>query len=171
MRPHSDRLERLARATSHSGWRSRESRRPQRVTVAARAILCDSSRVVEMVCGHIQASRGKGSWSTCHSPSCLPRSCPQFDGTFIKGTFIMLHTWANAVMALTYHPELTSSHSGVETPLTQNIDRSIRLSLSCSRAVSECMIYADLFQTTSYVRCSPCSRVYLTALIDVACDS
>ena len=118
-----------------------------------------------MVCGHIQASRGKGSWGTCPSPSCLPRSCPQIDGTFIKGTFIMLHTWANAVMALTYHPELTSSHSGVETPLTQNIDRSIRLSLSCSRAVSECMIYADLFQTTSYVRSSPCSRVCLTALM------
>ncbi|ETW78560.1 hypothetical protein HETIRDRAFT_323554, partial [Heterobasidion irregulare TC 32-1] len=76
------------------------------------------------------------------------------------GTFIMLHTWANAVMALTYHPELTSSHSGVETPLTQNIDRSIRLSLSCSRAVSECMIYADLFQTTSYVCSSPLAFIY-----------
>lgn len=54
-------------------------------------------------------------------------------------------------MALTYHPELTTGSLGTETPLTQNMERSVKLSLSCSRTVSECVVIADLFGSRSYV--------------------
>lgn len=67
------------------------------------------------------------------------------------GTYLTLHLWANAVMALVYHPELLSSPSGMETPLSQNMDRSIKLSLSSSRTISECLVFADLFSSQSYV--------------------
>lgn len=68
------------------------------------------------------------------------------------GTYLALHLWANAVMALVYHPELLSNPSGTETPMSQNMDRSIKLSLSSSRTISECMVFADLFSQQSYVR-------------------
>ncbi|KAF9039626.1 hypothetical protein BDZ89DRAFT_1010178 [Hymenopellis radicata] len=67
------------------------------------------------------------------------------------GTYLTLHLWANAVMALIYHPELLTSPSGIETPLSQNMEVSIKLSLSSSRTISECLVYADLFSSQSYL--------------------
>ncbi|KAK7036707.1 hypothetical protein VNI00_011372 [Paramarasmius palmivorus] len=67
------------------------------------------------------------------------------------GTYLTLHLWANAVMALVYHPELLSSPSGTETPLTQTMDRSIKLALASSRTISECLVFADLFASQSYL--------------------
>lgn len=54
-------------------------------------------------------------------------------------------------MALTYYPELATGSPGTETPLTQNMDRSVKLSLSCSRTICECVVIADLFGSRSYV--------------------
>ncbi len=67
------------------------------------------------------------------------------------GTYLSLHLWANAVMALVYHPELLTSPSGMDTPLSQNMDRSIELSSDSSKIISECLVYADLFSSQSYV--------------------
>lgn len=67
------------------------------------------------------------------------------------GTFLTLHLWANAVMAMTYHPELTTSPSGMETPLSSGMDRSVKLSLASSRTISECLVFADLFGSSSYL--------------------
>ncbi|KAH8827215.1 fungal-specific transcription factor domain-containing protein [Flagelloscypha sp. PMI_526] len=50
--------------------------------------------------------------------------------------FLTLHLWANAVMALVYHPELITGTSGSQTPLTSTMDRSIKLSLASSRIIS-----------------------------------
>ncbi|THH19121.1 hypothetical protein EW146_g1969 [Bondarzewia mesenterica] len=72
------------------------------------------------------------------------------------GTFLALHAWANSVMALTYHPELTSIPLGTPTQFTQNVDRSIKLALSCSRFISECLLFADLFSSTSYLASPLC---------------
>lgn len=62
-----------------------------------------------------------------------------------------MHLWANAVLALIYHPELLKSPSGVETPLNRSMSRSIKLALASSRQISECMVFADLVANTSYV--------------------
>ncbi|KAI5119149.1 hypothetical protein M0805_005228 [Coniferiporia weirii] len=67
------------------------------------------------------------------------------------GTFLTLHLWANAVMAFVYHPQLTMSPSGTETPFSQAMQRSIRLAFSSSRNVSECLEFADLFSSQSYL--------------------
>ncbi|KAK1222253.1 hypothetical protein PQX77_014886 [Marasmius sp. AFHP31] len=67
------------------------------------------------------------------------------------GTYFTLHLWANAVMALVYHPGLLSSPSGTETPVTQTMDRSIKLALASSRTISECLVFADLFASQSYL--------------------
>ncbi|KAL0572139.1 hypothetical protein V5O48_009817 [Marasmius crinis-equi] len=67
------------------------------------------------------------------------------------GTYLTLHLWANAVMALVYHPGLLSSPSGTETPLSQTMDRSIKLALASSRTISECLVFADLFASQSYL--------------------
>lgn len=65
--------------------------------------------------------------------------------------FLALHLWANAVLALVYHPELLKSPSGVETPLSQSMSRSIKLALVSSRQISECMVFADLVAESAYV--------------------
>lgn len=62
-----------------------------------------------------------------------------------------MHLWANAVLALVYHPELLKSPSGVETPLSQSMSRSIKLALVSSRQISECMVFADLVAESAYV--------------------
>ncbi|EIM86073.1 uncharacterized protein STEHIDRAFT_147598 [Stereum hirsutum FP-91666 SS1] len=81
------------------------------------------------------------------------------------GTFLLLHLWANAVMALTYHPELTTGSLGTETPLTQNMERSVKLSLSCSRTVSECVVIADLFGSRSYLASPFCVQpIFIASL-------
>lgn len=66
------------------------------------------------------------------------------------GTFLTLHLWTNAVMSLVYHPELIEK-SGVQAPLTQAMQRSIRLSLSSARNISECLVFADLFSSGAYL--------------------
>ncbi|ORY26020.1 fungal-specific transcription factor domain-domain-containing protein [Naematelia encephala] len=67
-----------------------------------------------------------------------------------SGTFLALHLWANAVLALVYHPELLKSPSGIETPLNRSMSRNVALSLAASRRVCECMVFADLVDSLSY---------------------
>ncbi|KAF9267220.1 hypothetical protein L218DRAFT_1074512 [Marasmius fiardii PR-910] len=69
------------------------------------------------------------------------------------GTYLTLHLWANAVMALVYHPGLLSRPDGSETPVSQSMDRSVKLALASSRTISECLVFADLFASQSYLRC------------------
>lgn len=69
----------------------------------------------------------------------------------LQGTFLSLHLWANAVLALVYHPELLKSPSGTETPLNRSMNRSVKLSLASSRQICECMVFADLVASSSYV--------------------
>ncbi|EIW70119.1 hypothetical protein TREMEDRAFT_29634 [Tremella mesenterica DSM 1558] len=66
------------------------------------------------------------------------------------GTFLALHLWANAVLALVYHPDLLKSPSGIETPLNQSMNRSIKLALASSRQIVECMVFSDLVSQTAY---------------------
>lgn len=66
-------------------------------------------------------------------------------------SFLTLHLWANSVMTLVFHPELMSSTSSIGTPLSHNLDRSIKLSLSSSRIITECLVFADLFASHSYL--------------------
>ncbi|KDR72893.1 hypothetical protein GALMADRAFT_252220 [Galerina marginata CBS 339.88] len=67
------------------------------------------------------------------------------------GSFLTLHLWANSVLALVYHPQLLSNPSGTETPLSGNMDRSSKLSLSSSRIITECLVFADLYASRSYL--------------------
>ncbi|KAJ7736742.1 fungal-specific transcription factor domain-containing protein [Mycena maculata] len=67
------------------------------------------------------------------------------------GSFLTLHLWANGIMALVYHTELLTSPSGTETPLSRNMDRSIKLSIASSRTISECLVFGDLFASHSYL--------------------
>lgn len=67
------------------------------------------------------------------------------------GTFLSLHLWANAVLALVYHPDLLKSPSGVETPLGRSMPRNVRLAIASSRQICECMVFADLVSHTSYI--------------------
>ena len=80
--------------------------------------------------------------------------CIILGGIDFQGVFLSLHLWANAVLALVYHPELLKSPSGIETPLSQSMSRSLKLALASSRQISECMIFADLVAEASYVSCS-----------------
>ncbi|KAF8905916.1 hypothetical protein CPB85DRAFT_1376742 [Mucidula mucida] len=80
------------------------------------------------------------------------------------GTYLSLHLWANAVMALVYHPELLMSPSGMDTPLSQSMDRSIELSSDSSKIISECLVYADLFSSQSYL-----SSPFVVQPLYVAC--
>ncbi|WVQ70547.1 hypothetical protein IAR50_000066 [Cryptococcus sp. DSM 104548] len=80
-----------------------------------------------------------------------------------SGTFLALHLWANAVLALIYHPELLKSPSGVETPLNKSLSRNVQLSLASSRQIVECMVFADLVDSGSYI-----SSPYLTQPLFVA---
>ncbi|KAJ6618004.1 fungal-specific transcription factor domain-containing protein [Mycena sp. CBHHK59/15] len=66
-------------------------------------------------------------------------------------SFLTLHLWANGIMALVYHTELLVSPSGTETPLSRNMDRSIKLSIASSRTISECLVFGDLFASQSYL--------------------
>lgn len=66
------------------------------------------------------------------------------------GTFLSLHLWANAVLALVYHPDLLKSPSGEETPLNRSMPRNVKLALSSSRQIGECMVFADLVSHSSY---------------------
>ncbi|OCF33674.1 pathway-specific nitrogen regulator [Kwoniella heveanensis BCC8398] len=79
------------------------------------------------------------------------------------GTYLALHLWANAVLALIYHPELLKSPSGIETPLNKSMNRNVQLSLASSRQICECMVFADLVDATSYT-----SAPYLTQPLFVA---
>ncbi|KAJ7119557.1 fungal-specific transcription factor domain-containing protein [Mycena epipterygia] len=67
------------------------------------------------------------------------------------GSFLTLHLWANGIMALVYHTELLTSPSGTETPLSRNMDRSIKLSIASSRTICECLVFGDLFASHSYL--------------------
>ncbi|TYJ53359.1 hypothetical protein B9479_006019 [Cryptococcus floricola] len=80
-----------------------------------------------------------------------------------SGTFLALHLWANAVLALIYHPELLKSPNGVETPLNKSLSRNAQLSLASSRQIVECMVFADLVDSASYI-----SSPYLTQPLFVA---
>ncbi|KAK7053001.1 hypothetical protein VNI00_004322 [Paramarasmius palmivorus] len=67
------------------------------------------------------------------------------------GTFLFLHLWANAVLALIHHPNLGRDHpSGLRTPHTSGLKRSIKLSLASSRQIADCLVFADLFDARSY---------------------
>ncbi|KAL5513453.1 hypothetical protein ACEPAH_3852 [Sanghuangporus vaninii] len=67
------------------------------------------------------------------------------------GSFLTLHLWTNAVMALVYHPELTTNPSGAQAPLIRSMHCSMKLSLSSSRNISECLVFADLFSSKAYL--------------------
>jgi hypothetical protein len=69
-----------------------------------------------------------------------------------QGTFLALHLWSNAVLALIYHPDLLKSPSGIETPLNATMNRNVKLALASSRQICEAMVFADLVDSASYVR-------------------
>jgi hypothetical protein len=50
-----------------------------------------------------------------------------------------------------FHPELMANPSSIETPLSQDFNRSIKLSFSNSRILTECLVCADIFASRSYV--------------------
>ncbi|BEI92189.1 uncharacterized protein CcaverHIS019_0410090 [Cutaneotrichosporon cavernicola] len=66
------------------------------------------------------------------------------------GTFLALHLWAHAVLALVYHPDLLKSPSGQETPLNRSMPRNVKLAIASSRQIGECMVFADLVSHSSY---------------------
>ncbi|KAF9040283.1 hypothetical protein BDZ89DRAFT_1060712 [Hymenopellis radicata] len=66
------------------------------------------------------------------------------------GIFLFLHLWANAVLALIHHPNLGRNNSGMETPVSASVNRSIRLSLISSRQLVDYLVFADLFDAASY---------------------
>lgn len=69
----------------------------------------------------------------------------------MQGTFLALHLWSNAVLALIYHPDLLKSPSGIETPLNATMNRNVKLALASSRQICEAMVFADLVDSASYV--------------------
>ncbi|WWC92345.1 uncharacterized protein L201_007300 [Kwoniella dendrophila CBS 6074] len=79
--------------------------------------------------------------------------------------FLTLHLWSNSILTLIYHPDLltSSQNSGIETPLNKSLDKNIKLSLASSRQICECMVFADLVDSTSYT-----SAPYLTQPLFVA---
>ncbi|WWD20738.1 hypothetical protein CI109_105214 [Kwoniella shandongensis] len=101
-----------------------------------------------------------------HLPESLSWSADNFKHQQRRGhggTFLTLHLWANAVLALVYHPDLLKSPSGVETPLNKSMSRNVALSLASSRQICECMVFADLVDSTSYL-----SAPYLSQPLFVA---
>jgi hypothetical protein len=68
-----------------------------------------------------------------------------------QGMYLALHLWAHAVLALTYHPDLLKSASGIETPFSKSMSRNVQLALASSRQISECMVFADLVAKETYV--------------------
>ncbi|SJL15726.1 uncharacterized protein ARMOST_19230 [Armillaria ostoyae] len=79
------------------------------------------------------------------------------------GSFLFLHLWANAVLALIHHPNLGHSLSGHETPISAGVKRSIKLSLASSRQIADCLVFADLFDAASY-----CANPFLNQCIFIA---
>ncbi|KAG7452007.1 uncharacterized protein BT62DRAFT_926217 [Guyanagaster necrorhizus] len=79
------------------------------------------------------------------------------------GSFLFLHLWANAVLALIHHPNLGHSLSGQETPISSGVKRSIKLSLASSRQIADCLVFADLFDAASY-----CANPFLNQCIFIA---
>ena len=79
----------------------------------------------------------------------------------LQGTFLTLHLWTNAVLALVYHPELTIGPSGSDMPFSATLQRSMQLSLSSSRNISECLVFADLFSSQAYVRSSSSTHLII----------
>jgi hypothetical protein len=69
----------------------------------------------------------------------------------LQGMYLALHLWAHAVLALTYHPDLLKSASGIETPFSKSMSRNVQLALASSRQISECMVFADLVAKETYV--------------------
>ncbi|OZJ04492.1 hypothetical protein BZG36_02667 [Bifiguratus adelaidae] len=66
------------------------------------------------------------------------------------GIFLFLHLWANAVLAQTYQPELSGIRSGEETSVFKDVSRSVKMALTSSRLISECLVFADLLSSLSY---------------------
>ncbi|KAK0233936.1 hypothetical protein IW262DRAFT_1290854 [Armillaria fumosa] len=82
---------------------------------------------------------------------------------YARGSFLFLHLWANAVLALIHHPNLGHSLSGQETPISAGVTRSIKLSLASSRQIADCLVFADLFDAASY-----CANPFLNQPIFIA---
>ncbi|WVN89632.1 uncharacterized protein L203_104861 [Cryptococcus depauperatus CBS 7841] len=86
-------------------------------------------------------------------PPSLKWSADNFKHQHVRGhsgTYLALHLWVNAVLVLIYHPELLKSPSGMETPLNKSMQRNVQLSLASSRQIVECMVFADLVDSSSY---------------------
>ncbi|KAG6828958.1 hypothetical protein H0H92_006185 [Tricholoma furcatifolium] len=66
-------------------------------------------------------------------------------------SFLTLHLWANSVLAVIFYPELQEKPEGSLSPVTQPIERSTKLALSSSRTIAECLVFADLFASHSYL--------------------
>jgi hypothetical protein len=82
----------------------------------------------------------------------------------MQGMFLCLHLWSHAVLALTYHPDLLKSPSGMDTPMSTNMNRNAKLAISSARQIAECIVFADLISDTNYT-CTP----QLVQPIFVAC--
>ncbi|KAG5351648.1 hypothetical protein C0989_005420 [Termitomyces sp. Mn162] len=65
-------------------------------------------------------------------------------------SFLTLHLWANTVLAVSFHPELQERSEGNLSPITQNVERSMKASLRSSRIIAECLVFADLLASHSY---------------------
>ena len=52
---------------------------------------------------------------------------------------------------MTYHPDLLRSPSGYVTPLSANMSRNLKLALTSAKQIAECMVFADLVDSTAYV--------------------
>ncbi|KAG7451756.1 uncharacterized protein BT62DRAFT_990214 [Guyanagaster necrorhizus] len=79
------------------------------------------------------------------------------------GSFLFLHLWANAVLALIHHPNLGHSPSGQETPISSGVKRSTKISLASSRQIAECLVFADVLDAPSY-----CANPFLHQCIFIA---
>ncbi|KAG6819207.1 hypothetical protein H0H93_014347 [Arthromyces matolae] len=66
-------------------------------------------------------------------------------------SFLTLHLWANAILAVSFYPELQERPEGNFAPITQNVERSTKLALASSRVIAECLVFADLFASHSYL--------------------
>ncbi|KAG5721563.1 hypothetical protein E4T56_gene13052 [Termitomyces sp. T112] len=66
-------------------------------------------------------------------------------------SFLTLHLWANTVLAVSFHPELQERSEGNLSPITQNVERSMKASLRSSRIIAECLVFADLLASHSYL--------------------
>jgi hypothetical protein len=69
-----------------------------------------------------------------------------------SGPALTPNSIANAVLALLYHPALLTPPNGADTPMSQGMQRSIKLSLTCARTICECMVLADWGSPISFVR-------------------